>query len=358
MPEAYSEAIEQTGIEPIDRPDVDIDNMAKGQALTFKAKVQVKPEVQLGAYSGIEVEAVEAAVSEEDITQELERLQQRHAELTVVEEGNAESGDMTVIDFEGFVDGVAFEGGKGENHSLELGSNSFIPGFEDQVIGMAIGDEKDIQVTFPEEYHSEDLKGKEATFKVKLHEIKRKSLPELDDEFALDVSEFDTLDEFKQDIQKRLTEQKEQQAAREKENALIEKASEAAEVEIPEVMIDTEVDYMVKEFANRIQMQGMNIEQYYQFSGQDEAALRAQMQEDAAKRVRNNLVLEAIAKAENIEATEEDLTAELEKMAEMYERSVEEIRSIFEAQGNLGSIKNDLVVRKTIEFLVSNSKSA
>ncbi|WJH32500.1 trigger factor [Paenibacillus sp. CC-CFT747] len=358
LPEAYFEAIQETGIEPVDRPEVDVEQMAKGQALKFTAKVQVKPEVQLGNYKGIEVPALNTDVTEEEIDAELKQLQQRHAELVVVEDGAAENGDITSIDFEGFVDGEAFEGGKAEKYSLELGSNSFIPGFEDQVVGMKKGEEKDIEVTFPEEYHAEELKGKAAVFKVTLHDIKRKNLPVLDDEFAKDVSEFETLEEFKQDIEKRVKERKEQANQREKENLVVDKAAEAAELDIPAAMVESEIGQMIQEFENRLKGQGMNMELYYQFSGQNEEALKEQMRGDAEKRVRNNLVLEAIAKAENITATDEEIEAELEKMAQTYQRSVEEIRSILEANGSLAGMKNDLTVRKTVDFLVENSKIA
>jgi trigger factor len=356
LPEAYTQAVVETGIEPIDRPEVDIEEFGKGKNLLFKATVQVKPEVELGEYKGLEVAVKEAVVTDEDIEAELKRLQQRHAELVVVEEGPAQSGDIAIIDFEGFVDGEAFEGGKAEKHSLELGSGSFIPGFEDQVIGMNLGEEKDIEVTFPEEYHAENLKGKPAVFKVTVHDIKRKNLPELDDEFAKDVSEFDTLAEFKEDIVKRLKENKEKQVQRDKENAVIEKAVENAKVEIPQVMIDSEVETMVKDFEQRLSMQGMNLELYLQFSGQTEEALKEQMSGDAEKRVRNNLVLDAISKAEGIEASEADVDAELETMSKQYQRSVEELRTILSANGNLEGLKSDLSIRKTIEFLVENSK--
>lgn len=358
LPEVYVEALETVDIQPIDRPEIDVQEMGKGQALKFTAKVSVKPEVELGEYKGIEIAAASNEVTDEELDAELKRLQERHAELASIEEGEALDGDTAVIDFEGFADGVAFEGGKGENHSLTLGSGSFIPGFEEQVVGMQKGEEKDITVTFPEEYHSEDLKGKEAVFKVKLNEIKRKNLPVLDDEFAKDVSEFDTLDEYKADVLKRLGEQKEQTNQRDKENALIKKVVEASSVEVPDVMVDDEVESMFKEFENRLQSQGMNMELYSQFTGQTEEALKSQMREEAGNRVRNNLVLEAVSKAEGLEATEAELDAELEKLAGMYQRSVEEVTSIFRQNGMLDNIKADLAIRKTIDFLVENSKEA
>lgn len=356
LPEAYVQAIEENDITPVDRPEVDVQQFAKGQALQFTAVVTVKPEVQLGEYKGIEVEEKSNEVTEEDIAAELQRLQQRHAELIVVEDGAAENGDTVVIDFDGYVDDVAFEGGKAEKYSLELGSGSFIPGFEEQLVGLKAGEEKDVNVTFPEDYHAEELKDKAAVFKVKLHDIKRKNLPELDDEFAKDVSEFDTLDEFKQDIEKRLKDRKTKANQSEIESAVVEKAAEAAEVEIPDAMVLTEVDQMYNDFANRLQMQGMDLKMYFQFTGQTEEIVKEQMKTDAAKRVRNNLVLEAIGKAENIEATEEELTQELEKMATQYSRTLDEIRTILSANGSLDSLKSELTVKKTVDFLVQHSK--
>jgi len=358
LPEAYSEAIKEHDLQPVDRPEIDVEQFAKGESFKFKAKVFVKPEVKLGEYKGLEVEAVSAEVTEEEIAAELDRLQQRHAELTVVEDGAAENGDVTVIDFDGYVDGEQFEGGQSERYSLELGSGSFIPGFEEQVVGMNIGDFKDVEVTFPESYHAENLAGKQAVFKVKLHEIKRKSLPALDDEFAKDVSEFDTLDEFKADLSSKLKERKEQEAQQAREIAIVDAATAAAEFEIPESMVVTETDFMLKDFENRLKMQGMNMDLYYQFSGQDEEALRGQMRSDAEKRVRNNLVLEAIAKAEGIAVSDEDVAEELEKLSKSYNRPVEELRDIFTRNGNIENLKEDISLRKTINFLLDNSKTA
>lgn len=357
LPDAYSDAIKETNLEPVDRPEIEVEQFAKGETFKFKAKVIVKPEVTLGEYKGLEVESVVSEVTEEEIAAELERLQQRHAELTVVEEGAAANGDITVIDFDGYVDGEAFEGGASERYSLELGSNSFIPGFEEQVVGMQIGDFKDIDVNFPESYHAEHLAGKPAVFKVKLHEIKRKTLPTLDDEFAKDVSEFDTLEEYKQDLVSKLKERKDQEGEQARETAVVDKATAAADVEIPEPMIVTETDYMIKDFENRLKMQGMNMDLYFQFSGQNESVLRDQMRADAEKRVRNNLVLDAIAKAENIVANDEDLNEELEKLSKSYNRPSAELRDIFEKNGNLSNLQEDIALRKTIKFLLENSKA-
>jgi len=358
LPEAYVQAVEQTGITPVDRPEVDIEQFGKDQTLKFKAKVTVKPEVKLGQYKGLEVEEQSAEVTEQDVEAELKRLQERHAELDVVEEGAAQNGDIVIIDFEGYVDGEAFEGGKADRFTLELGSGQFIPGFEEQLVGMVKGEEKEIQVAFPENYHVENLKGKQAVFKVKLHEIKRKHLPELDDEFAKDVSEFDTLEEFKEDIRKRLADAKAKEAKAKKEADLVAKAAANAEVDIPQVMINNEIDALLKDFERRINSQGLTLDLYYQFTGQSESSLREQMKEDAERRVRNNLVLEAIAAAENIEATEDDVNAEIARIAERFHQTPEQVRSIYEENGSLPNLKEELKLRKTVEFLVSNMKNA
>ncbi|MFK9091267.1 trigger factor [Bacillus salipaludis] len=354
LPEAYGNAIDETGIEPIDRPDIDIEQMEKGKDLIFKATVQVKPEVKLGEYKGLEVEAKDTTVTEEDVANELKTLQERQAELVVKEEGTAVNGDTVVLDFEGFVDGEAFEGGKAENHSLELGSGSFIPGFEEQLVGVAAGESKDVEVTFPEEYHAAELAGKPATFKVTIHEIKGKELPALDDEFAKDVDdEVETLDALKEKIKTRLEDSKKHEAEHHLRDTVVEKAAENAEVEIPEVMVTNEVNRMLQEFEQRLQMQGMNLELYFQFSGQDENALREQMKEEAQNRVKVNLTLEAIAKLENLEVTDEDVNAELEKMAGMYNMPIDSIK---QALGGLDGIKADLKLQKAVNFLVENKK--
>jgi trigger factor len=354
LPEAYGNAIDEAGIDPIDRPDIDIEQMEKGKELIFKATVQVKPEVTLGDYKGLEVEDFDATVTDEDVAKELETLQSRQAELVVKEEGTAELGDTVVLDFEGFVDGEAFEGGKAENHSLELGSGSFIPGFEEQLVGLATGESKDVEVSFPEEYHAAELAGKPAVFKVTLHEIKGKELPALDDEFAKDVDEeVETLDALKEKIRTRLEDSKKHEAEHHLRDSVVEKAAENAQVEIPEVMVTNEVNRMLQEFEQRLQAQGMNLELYFQLSGQDENALREQMKEEAVNRVKVALTLEAIAKAENIEATDEDVNAELEKMAGMYNMTVDNIK---QALGGLEGIKGDLQKQKAVEFLIENKK--
>ncbi|WP_019154723.1 trigger factor [Robertmurraya massiliosenegalensis] len=354
LPEAYTNAIEEAGIEPVDRPEIDVEQVEKGKALIFKATVTVKPEVKLGEYKGIEVEKVDTEVTEEDVNQELTSLQERHAEL-VVKETAAENGDSVVMDFEGFVDGEPFEGGQADNYSLELGSGQFIPGFEEQLVGTAAGEEKEVEVTFPEDYHAAELAGKKAVFKVKVHEVKGKELPELDDEFAKDADdEVETLDALKEKIKTRLEESKKHEAEHTVRDTVVEKAAENAEIDLPAIMIDNEVDRMLQEFEQRLQMQGMNLDLYFQFSGQDETALRDQMKEEAEKRVRMNLTLEAIAKAENIEVAPEEMDAELNKMAEMYNMPVENITA---ALGSLDGLKADIQVRKALDFLVENSKT-
>ncbi|MED4585471.1 trigger factor [Brevibacillus choshinensis] len=356
LPTAYGQAVREAGIDPVDRPEVDVAQMEQGKNLIFKATVTVKPEVKLGDYKNLSIEDKDFSVTEESLDAELKRMQERHAELVAVEEGAAQIGDLTVIDFEGFQDGEAFEGGKAEDYSLELGSGTFIAGFEEQVIGLNVGEEKDITVTFPEEYHSPNLAGKEAVFKVKLNSLKRKNLPALDDEFAKDVSEFDTLEELKADTKKKLEEKTEQEKDQYVREQLVLKAAENAEIDLPAVMVEHELDQMVSEFGQRLQYQGMTLELYYQFSGMDESQLRDQLRADATSRVRTSLTLEAIGKAENIEATEEDVNEELNKLAGVYGRPADELRKIFSAQDGMAALYRDVQTRKTVDFLVAESK--
>jgi trigger factor len=355
LPDAYMNAVTEAGIDPVDRPEIDVEQIEKGKPFIFTAKVIVKPEVKLGEYKGLEVEEFDVTVTDEDVENELKTMQERQAELVVKEEGKAELGDTIVMDFEGFVDGEAFEGGKAESYSLELGSGQFIPGFEEQLVGLAAGESKDVEVSFPEEYHAAELAGKPAVFKTTIHEIKAKELPELDDEFAKDVDdEVETLDALKEKIKSRLEHDKEHQKEHHLQDAVVEKAVENVEIDIPAVMIDNEVDRMVQEFGQRLQMQGMNMELFFQFSGKDEAALREEMKVEAEQRVRGSLTLEAIAKAENIEVSEEELNAEVQKMADMYNMTAENIKA---ALGNLEGVTSDLQIKKAIEFLVTNSKT-
>ncbi len=357
LPDAYTKAIDEADIFPIDQPSIDIEQIEKGKALVFKAEVEVKPDVTLGEYKGLEVEEETVEVTDEDVEKELENLREQYAELVVKEEGEVEEGDTVVIDFEGFMDGEAFEGGKGENHNLEIGSGQFIPGFEEQLVGKKSGDEVEVEVTFPEEYHAEELAGKEAVFQVKIHEVKAKELPELDDEFAKDVDdEVETLEELKTKKKEQLLEERTTAADNAKREKLIEMASANTTVDIPEVMIENELDRMLTEFEQRLQMQGMTLEMYSQFSGQDEDELKEQMREDAEKRVKTSLTLEAIAEEENLEATEEEVNEEVEKMAEMYNLEKDQLIEIL--GGNTETIEGDIKIRKTIEFLVEHSKTA
>ncbi|AUJ26110.1 MULTISPECIES: trigger factor [Virgibacillus] len=356
LPSAYMQAVAEAEIEPVDQPDIDIESIDKGEPLVFTAKVTVKPEVKLGEYKGLEVEDEEVEVTDEDVMHDLEHQREHHAELVVKEDGEVENGDTVVIDFEGFVDGEAFDGGKAENHSLEIGSGQFIPGFEEQLIGKKPGEEVEVAVTFPEDYHAEELAGKEATFKVMIHEVKYKELPELDDEFAKDLDdEVDTLEELKAKKKEQLIEKRTEEADNKKRETLIEKASENSEIAIPDAMVESELDQMVQEFEQRLQMQGMTLEMYSQFSGQDKDALKEQMREDAKKRVKTNLTLDAIAETEELEATDEDVEAELDKMAEMYGAEKEQIRQML--GGNAEALKSDLKKRKAIDFLVEQSKA-
>lgn len=355
LPDAYMKAVEETGIEPVDQPEVDIEEIEKGKDFVFTAQVTVKPEVELGQYKELEVEEQDIEVTDEDVENELESLREQQAELVIKEEGEVEEGNTVVIDFEGFMDGEPFDGGKGENHSLEIGSGQFIPGFEEQLVGKTSGEELTVNLTFPEEYHAEELAGKDATFEVKIHEIKVKELPELDDEFAKDVDEeVETLEELREKKKKELEENKQQEADQRTRETLIEKASENTTIDIPDAMIETELDNMFQEFEQRLQAQGMTMDMYAQFSGQDEDALREQMKEDAEKRVKSNLTLEAIFNAEALEVTDEDAEKELENMAEMYGIEIDQIKQML--GGNTDAIKSDLTFKKAIDFLVEHSK--
>lgn len=357
IPEAYANAVEKTGIEPVDRPEVDIKQMEKGANLIFTAKVTVKPEVQLGEYKGLEVEELDTTVTDEDVENELKALQERQAELVVVEDGEAQKDDTVVIDFEGFIDGKPFEGGKEQNYPIRIGSGIFIPGFEEQIIGLKAGEEKEINVTFPEEYHKDELAGKDAVFKIKVHEIKRKQLPEIDDEFAKDVDEeVETLAQLKEKIKEQLKKGKEEEAQQHVRDTLVEKAAENATIDIPEVMIKNEVDAMMAEFEQNLRWQGLTLDLYYKYAKTDEERLREDMKKEAEKRIRYNLTLEAIAKAENLEVTEEDVEKEIEKISELYQRPVEEMKEIFSTERSKERIKYDLRIQKAVDFLVENRK--
>ncbi|EDO1127278.1 trigger factor [Listeria innocua] len=353
LPEVYSQAIDEAGIDPVDTPQVNIESMEKGETWVLTADVTVKPEVKLGDYKGLEVEKSETELTTEELEAELKQLQERQAELVVKEDAPAENGDTVILDFEGFKDGVAFEGGQAENHSLELGSGQFIPGFEEKLVGLKAGDEADIELTFPEEYHAEDLAGQPVVFKVKLHEIKTKEVPALDDELAKDIDEeVETLDELKEKISKRLQEAKEDSVAQAKQEEVIAKAVENAEVDIPHAMVHHEADHLMNHFAQDLQAQGLTPELYYQFTGQTEEAMHAQMEKDAEKRVKMNLVLEAIAEAENIEPTEEAIDEEISTLAEKYGMEKDAVRA---ALGDMSELKSDLKIRKAIDVLLDSA---
>ncbi|EQC0753412.1 trigger factor [Listeria innocua] len=353
LPEVYSQAIDEAGIDPVDTPQVNIESMEKGETWVLTADVTVKPEVKLGDYKGLEVEKRETELTTEELEAELKQLQERQAELVVKEDAPAENGDTVILDFEGFKDGVAFEGGQAENHSLELGSGQFIPGFEEKLVGLKAGDEADIELTFPEEYHAEDLAGQPVVFKVKLHEIKTKEVPALDDELAKDIDEeVENLDELKEKISKRLQEAKEDSVAQAKQEEVIAKAVENAEVDIPHAMVHHEADHLMNHFAQDLQAQGLTPELYYQFTGQTEEAMHAQMEKDAEKRVKMNLVLEAIAEAENIEPTEEAIDEEISTLAEKYGMEKDAVRA---ALGDMSELKSDLKIRKAIDVLLDSA---
>lgn len=351
--EAYEEAIKENKIEAVSRPEVDIAQMEKGKDLIFSAVVQTKPEVKLGKYKGVEIEKIEYKVDKKAVDHELGHMQEHNSRLITVDDRPLENGDTATIDFEGFVDGVAFDGGKAEGHELEIGSGAFIPGFEEQLVGMEIDGEKEIKVTFPKEYFSKDLAGKDATFKVKLHEIKKKELPELDDEFAKDVSEFDTLDELKKSIKEKLTKNNEQRAKYETEDAAIKAVCEESELDVPSGMIELEIDNMLKDFEQRLAYQGLNLEQYLKMLGKTEEEIRKEYEPQAIEAIKSRLVLEAVIKAEKIEASEEEVKAKMEEMAKSYGKDVEELSK------NLKNYLEDgIKSEKALEFIVANAKFA
>ncbi|MFR2534689.1 MAG: trigger factor [Clostridia bacterium] len=353
VPEIFEQELKDNHIEAVSRPDIDITQIEKGKELIFTAIIQTRPEIKLGKYKGIELKKVEYTVKDEDIQHELGHMQEKNARLVNVEDKPVENGDTTIIDFEGFVDGVAFEGGKAENHELVIGSNTFIPGFEDQIIGMKIDEEKDIKVTFPEEYFSKDLAGKEATFKVKLHEIKKKELPTLDDEFAKDVSEFDTLKELKDSIKEKLEKENESKAKYETEEAAIKKVCEEVEVEIPSGMIETETDNMVKDIEQRLSYQGLALTQYLQMMNKTEADMRKEFEEQATNSVKTRLVLDAVIVAEKIEASEDEIKEKVEEMAKNYGRDAKEL---MENENLKNYIADSVKTEKAISFIVDNAK--
>lgn len=353
IPDAYAKAADESELEIVSQPQISVVQLEAGKPFIFEAKVAVKPEVELGQYKGVEVTKCDTEVTDEDVNEELTKVQNQNSRTVTVEDRAVKDGDMTVIDFEGFVDGVAFEGGKGENYPLTIGSHSFIDTFEDQIVGMNIGDEKEINVTFPEDYHVEDLKGKPAMFKVKVNEIKEKQLPELDDDFAQDVSDFDTLAEYKEDLKKTIAERKEKEAKAKKEDEAIAKIIESSKMDLPEAMVNTQVNRMVEEFAQRLQQQGLSIDQYFQYTGMTADKIVEEMKPEAVKRIQSRLVLEAIVKAENIEVSDEEFEAELQKMADAYGMEIEKIKE-FMGEYESKQIREDVAIQKAVELIVSS----
>lgn len=350
MPPAYAEAAKECGEDIMSRPTVDIVQIEKGKPFIFTAEVAVRPEVKLGDYKGIEVTKVDVAVSDEEIDSAIERERERNGRDVTVEDRAVENGDTAVIDYEGFCEGEAFEGGQAEKYSLKIGSGEFIPGFEEQLVGKNAGDELDVNVTFPEEYHAEDLAGKEAVFKVKIHEIRTRELPELDDEFAQDVSEFDTLEEYKNSVKERLEKTKADSAKNAQQNEALDQIIAATEIEIPEAILLTRADEMIGQFAQQLAQQGLSMDQYMQYSGQTREQLRESVIPDAETRVRSELVLDEIAKVENIEVTEEDVQAEIEKMAELYNLEVDKLKE-FIVGDEEENMKLELASRKAMELI-------
>ena len=357
IPTAYAEALKDCDLEIVSRPEINVTQIEAGKPFIFTAEVAVKPEVTLGEYKGVEVEKSYVEVTEEDINKEVDKERENNSRTIDVDDRAVESGDIIKLDFDGSVDGVPFEGGKAENYTLTIGSGSFIPGFEDQLIGTKIGEEKDVTVTFPEDYHEKSLAGKEAVFKCKVNAISVKELPEADDEFASEVSEFETLAEYKEDIKKKLTEKKEKAARAKKEAQAIEKAVENATMEIPDAMIDTQVQSMMEDFARRMQSQGLSLEQYFQFTGMDVKKMHDQMKPEALKRIQNSLVLEAVAKAENIEISDEKVDEEIAKMAEAYKMEVEKLKDLI-GESEKDQMKKDLAVQAAADLIADAAKEA
>ena len=357
IPDAYDKALEECEEDIVSSPKIEVTQIEAGKPFIFTATVALKPEVKLGKYKGVKVDKIDTTVTDEEVDAEINKERENNARNITVEDRPVKDGDMTTLDFEGFVDGVAFEGGKGENYPLTIGSGAFIPGFEEQLVGAEIGKEVEVKVTFPEDYQAENLKGKDAVFKCTIKEIKEKQLPELDDEFASEVSEFETLAEYKEDIKKNLTEKKEKDAKNAKEDAAIQAAVEASEMEIPEAMLETQQRQMVDEFAQRITMQGLSMEQYFQFTGTNYQQMVEQVKPQAEERIKSRLVLEAIAKAENIEVTEEDYEKELETMADVYQMELDKVKELM-GEREKKNIMQDLAVRKAAEFVAENAKES
>ena len=357
IPEHYSKALSECELEIVSQPQIDVTQMEPGKALIFTAEVAVKPEVTLGEYKGVEVPKAEIEVTEEEIEAAIKREQEKNSRTITVEDRAAEEGDIVTIDFEGFVDGEAFEGGKGEAYPLTIGSHTFIPGFEEQLVGAKTGDHVEVNVTFPEEYQAKELAGKAAVFQCDVKKIEAKELPELNDDFAKDVSEFDTLAEYKEDVKKNLTESKEKEALRAKEDAAIEKIIENAEMEIPEAMLDTQCRQMMDDFGRRMQSQGLSMEQYFQFTGQTAEKMMEDMKPQALKRIQTRLVLEKIVEVENIQPTEEEVNEEISKMAAMYKMEADKLKELV-GEREMEQMKKDMAVQKAVTFVAEAAKEA
>ncbi len=355
IPGAYEKAAEESGLEIVSRPEIDVVQIEKGKPFIFTAEVALKPEVTLGSYKGIEVEKKEAEVTEEEVMAQINKEREQNSRTISVEDRPVQDGDIAVIDYEGFVDGVAFEGGKAENYSLTIGSHSFIDTFEEQLIGKNAGEEAEVGVTFPAEYHAAELAGKPALFKVTVKEIKVKELPELDDDFAQDVSEFDTLDEYKENIKATIKENKEKDLKTARENEIVDKIIEGAVMEIPEPMIDGQVKQMAEDFAQRVQYQGLSIEQYFQFTGMDSRKFLESLRPQALKRIQSRLVLEAIAKAEQIQVSDEELEKEMENMASMYQMEADKLKELI-GEKEKEQMKADIAVQKAVDLVVAEAK--
>ena len=354
IPEAYETAAKESELEIVAQPEIEVTQMEKGTDFIFTATVAIKPEVTLGDYKGIEVEKKEAEVSEEEITAEIDKAREANSRLITIEDRATEDGDTVIIDFDGYVDGKQFEGGYAEDYTLVLGSHSFIDNFEDQLVGKNLGEDVEVNVTFPEEYHVDELKGKPALFKVKIKEIQKKELPELDDDFAQDVSDFDTLDEYKADVEKKILENKENQIKREQEDQIIEKIIENAQMEIPQQMIAAQTRQMTQEFAQRLQSQGLSLEQYMQFTGLTPQKMMEDLEPQALKRIQSRLVLESVVAAENIEASDEEIDKELENMASMYQMEIDKLKELI-GDDEKKQIGMDLAVQKAVEFVVKEA---
>lgn len=353
--ENYAQAVEESGVDVVSRPTIEVVQIEAGKPFIFTAEVAVRPEVKLGKYKGVQVTKIDTTVSDEEVAAELEKERQKNSRTVTVTDRPIAEGDTAVIDFEGFVDGVAFEGGKGENHPLEIGSHSFIDTFEDQLVGHNAGDEVEVNVTFPEKYQAADLAGKPAVFKVKINEIKAKELPELNDEFASEVSEFDTLAEYKESLKKDLEKKKQDEAKRTKEDEAIQKIIDKSKMEIPEAMIDTQCETMIEEFAQRIAQSGLSMDQYLQFSGLTVDGLKEQVRPEALTRIQSSLVLEQIAKEENIEVSDADVDAEIEKMAKNYGMEADKLKE-YMGEGEKESMKRELAITKAVELIMDNIK--